>query len=359
MTLRTTESPLRTIRRLWQRAPLWRFSAMSALVLSLLFVLFFPNRIHSPPVTSNRLGEASYHSLPHPASPPSADLAASTRNPVNATAASSRDQPAAPVAPVTTGNRPGRIKTASLSLATPGGASSTAGNSGLNIAMAGRSYHGTFPANGFNVPLPSGDWLLLANFSIKMPHAAGEVLYLGKIERLTLTGVVRITAVRSTDQSGTGFPEAKGCTSEAANNNFTLNEQVVASGHQACWLIQNYFTNPMQRWADRGLKIPPLERAAAGDLAAKGVSYPQDMMMVRFTRAETWGLLEVGYIFSPEAEHISSGAAATYSDSEWHLENIKRFPEKEAYVEKLKRWAEGFWPRFKTAFDTTLPSADR
>jgi hypothetical protein len=230
-----------------------------------------------------------------------------------------------------------------------------AGHSGLNSAMAGHSYHGTFLADGFNVPLPSGDWLLLANFNFKMPHAAGENFYLGKIERLTLTGVVRITAARSTDETGAGFPEARGCTSEAANNNFTLNEQVVAYGHQACWLIQNYFTTPMQRWGDRALKLPLLERAAAGDLAAKGVSYPQDMISVRFTRAEISGLLEVAYIFSPEAEHIGSTAAATYSDSEWHQGNIQRFPQKLAYVEKLKRWAEGFWPRFKSAFDTALP----
>ena len=231
----------------------------------------------------------------------------------------------------------------------PGGTQAI-GASGLNNALIGRTYSGSVRVDGYDVPLPAGSWALLANTSVKQPSLTGEVLYLGRINKRRLEGAIRITAVRSTSVPGKGFRQVKGCVEGQAESSYVMAEQIVPFGHQSCWLIQNYFTSPFQQWADRAAHLDPIIRAAAGDLAAKGVSYPQDMMMVRFTRAETWGLLEVGYMFSPEADGITSADVVSYTDSDWHVGNIDRFPEKLAYVEKLKRWGASFWPRFETAF---------
>ncbi|MGC1550069.1 MAG: hypothetical protein WA777_16220 [Rhodanobacter sp.] len=191
---------------------------------------------------------------------------------------------------------------------------------------------------------------MLANTSFKLPTATGEMLYLGQVKKQRLIGAVRITAARSVDQPGAGFPKPPGCIDHQADNHYVMSEEVIPNGHVACWIIGGVYMTPLQQWADRATKMPGLERAAGGDMAAKGVSYPQDMVSVRFTRAETWGVLEVKYLFSPEADGIKSNEVPSFTDSDWSVGNITRFPEKMAYVDKLKNWGAEFWPRFKTAF---------
>jgi len=85
-------------------------------------------------------------------------------------------------------------------------------------------------------------------------------------------------------------------------------------------------------------------------MQAKGVTYPQDFVALTFTRTETWGLVEVMYLFSPETEGISSHSVLSVNETDWTPANISQYPEKVRYVEKLKGWAEVFWPRFKAAF---------
>lgn len=345
MSANVAESAIRTFRRLWKRAPLWRFTGLSAALLTLLFLLFAPG--HRTPASAPET-QASYTPQPKPSVPaplPSVAATSTPQAPTQPAAVAKAPQPPAKVASQT-------VQTASLSLATP---DNTHTKEGLDNALAGRHFNGSLRVGGFNVPLPAGDWLLLANMPFKSTTAKGELLYLGQIKNRRLTGAIRITAGRSTDEPGAGFRAAPGCLDHSEGNNYVSAESVEAFGHQACWIINHMFMSPMESWADRSKKIDPLERAAAGDLAAKGVSYPQDMVTVRFTRAETWGLLETRYIFSPEDEHITSTNVAAYVDSDWQPGTISRFPEKLAYVEKLKRWATDFWPRFKTAFDEGKP----
>jgi hypothetical protein len=76
---------------------------------------------------------------------------------------------------------------------------------------------------------------------------------------------------------------------------------------------------------------------------------------VAFFRAEGWGALHVSYSFSPELEGIQSHTATGWSDSDWYVGNLKRYPEKEAYVTKLTNWGNASWPKFKQAFDRGEP----
>jgi len=123
------------------------------------------------------------------------------------------------------------------------------------------------------------------------------------------------------------------------------------NGHQACWTIRNVYTTPWMRWADRSLKLQSIDRAAAGAMTADGVTFPQDFVSVTFTRTEQWGLLEVMYLFSPESEGITSNTVLTVGESDWTPANTAKYPEKLAYVDKIKSWGIEFWPAFKGAFD--------
>jgi hypothetical protein len=249
------------------------------------------------------------------------------------------------------------VQTAKLSLATPDNHGPAV--DGLDGAIAGRRISGSLRVDGFDVPLPPGDWLQLSSGHFKQPTAAGELLTLGRVKGRRLVGYIRITAGRSVANPPAGFPGTPGCDRQNQNTNILVNEGQEPFGHQACWVMDHYFLVPLQAWADRSNKLPALERAAAGDLAAKGVSYPQEMISLRLTRAETWGLLEVRYVFSPEEDHITSNNVATYADSDWQPGMIDRYPEKVAYIAKLKRWGDDFWPRFKSAFSAGRQTPSR
>lgn len=343
MNVRATESPARTFRQLWRRAPLWRLAGLVAALLSL-WCLLFPAQ---PPMTAPATpaaAQASYTPQPKPTATQAAPVVAPAPQPVQ-TAAMPMPASAAP------------LQTAKLSLATPD--NHAPGADGLDSALSGRRISGTLRVDGFDVPLPPGDWLELASMHFKQSTDAGEMLMLGQVKNRRLIGYVRITAARSTSEPAAGFRAAPGCDRQSEHANVLISEALEPFGHQACWLMDHSFLAPLQAWADRANKLPPLERAAAGDLAAKGVSYPQEMISLRFTRAETWGLLEARYVFSPEGDSIAAHPIASYADSDWEPRVVNRYPEKVAYLDKLKRWGDGFWPRFKTAFDAGRPAPPR
>lgn len=342
MTVGVPESRFRTFRRLWQRAPAWRLLGLVAALLTLLCVVFppHPNAKQLAPAADP---QAAYTAAA-PA-PPAATPAPATPPPV----AAHTVVPPAPTAPA-------RVQTADLSLATPGESHAP---DGLNDALAGHRFSGSLRVDGFDVPLPPGDWVQLAGMHFDQKTTAGELLMLGRVKNRRLMGYVRITAGRSIGEPESGFRASPGCDRQNENTNVLVREALEPFGHQSCWLMDHAFLAPLQAWADRANKLPPLERAAAGDLAAKGVTYPQEMMGVRFTRAERWGLLEVRYVFNPEEDHIPSTNVATYADSDWQPANIQRYPEKVAYVTRLSRWGENFWTRFKTAFDAGQSPASR
>ncbi|WGS48898.1 hypothetical protein LFL96_14085 [Paraburkholderia sp. D15] len=353
---------------LWTRAPLWRLSVSAAVLLSAAVVCFPPKwRVPAvqplppmPEAVSYTSQQKAVVAQAMPASNPAPVgkriAATPDQAPVNAApkqAASGRKSGVATLAAA-----PGpAVKppvTAQISMATPNAAGGS-DPSGLDRAFVGRTYRQSIAADGFNVPLPPGQWAVLSNSSIRMRGASGVAYFLGRIEHKRLVGAIRLFALHSSEQPGAGFPAATGCTTGNPNLNHLVLDSVTPYGHQACWLISNYFTPPLQQWADRATKISGLDRAAGGDLAAKGVDYPQDFVDIRFTRAETWGVLEVSYLFDPEIEGITASTALSARESDWHAPNAPRFPDKMAYLAKMQEWGEGLWPTFQQAFDSGKP----
>lgn len=335
-------------RTLWARAPLWRLCVLTAGLLTLLFILFPPGRIElaPPPVPAST---ASY--TPHPRASSGAAAMAPGAPAAGATSSAPAASPAAPHSPKIRTGALGVPAVGTLAMVTPGTAKH-ADSSGVDDALVGRLYRGSVSVDGFAVPLPAGDWANLANSTIKIAAGAGNAHFLGRIRDRRLIGAVRIFAVRSSDDPGAGFGEVKSCTEANPARHFVfVDGEMNPQGHQGCWTVRNVYATPWSQWADRNVKISALDRAAAGDMTAKGVSFPQDFVAVTFTRTETWGLLEVMYLFSPEAEGISSNATLSINESDWTAPNVRPFPEKVAYVAKLKAWGTDFWPQFKAAFD--------
>ncbi|MBI0325886.1 hypothetical protein [Burkholderia plantarii] len=375
-----------TISSLWARAPWWRACVCVAALLSVAVVCFPPHwrtaHVEQAPAVPEAI---SYHATPQAVDTPPA--AAAAASPVS-TVASATPTPAALAgavsqAPATTRKiaaaKPASVKTpvpaaaptpvavaaspgtqapvnAQIALATPGGAA-TRDPSGLNSAFIGRTYHDSIHVDGYDLPLPKGEWAPLASGRIHMRGYVGTAYFLGRIEHKRLVGAIRVAAAHADpSQNAPPIRNLGGCVVGNPDLNYLFIDSSNAPG-LGCWLINNYYTPPWSAWADRAMKIDGLDRRAAGDLAAKGVDYPQDFVMVHATRVEAWGLLEVSYLFDPELDGIKSAAVLSPHESEWHATNIGQFPEKLAYVARIRDWGQAFWPKFEQAFEAGKPVA--
>jgi hypothetical protein len=242
-----------------------------------------------------------------------------------------------------TGNSP---HNATIPLATAGG-SAIDQTSGLDRALLGRTFQSTLLVNGFKVPLPPGEWAMLANGTVTgnaHPENKGTIYFLGQIVHKRVVAAMWVQAMRS---PGLGFVKNQNCTNPA--NLYALDEPE-GTDHQGCTWIRSYFSADMQQWADKSAHIDQMARAAGKDLSAKDVSYPQELVTAGFQQAEKWGELSAGYMFSPEKDGISSNVVPTFRDSDWYKSNLQRYPEKVAYVNKLQQWATSFSPKFQAAF---------
>lgn len=351
---------------LWTRAPLWRACLSAAVLLSVGVAFFLPNRWPADTVPSPEVPQAApRHGLQalvppapavNPATVPQVVPAAKTQ----ALASTMPNKPSIEVKKTATipatdsgemTKAPAHVRVAPAAPRQAVGVDA----SGLDSALVGRSYRQSIELEGYKVPLPPGQWAVLASISGHPNGASGVEYFLGRIEQKKLVGAIRLFAVRSDELPGTGLPAAKGCTSGNPDLDHLVLEEVTPYGHQACWLINNYYAPPLQQWEDRALRIAALDRLAGRDLAAKGVSFPQDFVDVRFSRAETWGTLEVSYLFDPELDGIESNTALSARESDWHAPNVGRFPDKVAYLAKMRDWGDGFWPKFKLAFASGEP----
>jgi hypothetical protein len=355
----TPASGRSTLRALWQRAPLWRFFVLLGPFLTVVFLLFPPRaQTPGPDLKTGADAQASY-------TPPSAAGPAPASSPVVAPAKpdTAAAPPGAAGVPAPTPAPPQQIaqaapprspppsapQTAQLSMVTAGPAQAP-NETGLDNAMLGPLYSGSINSNGFTLPLPPGKWAILSRSSVKTPTAAGMAYYLGRIEHKRLIGAVKFFAVRSNTQPGDGFPQAGCARPSPLRSHVFIEGEMAPKISQACWIIENYYAAGFQYWADKGVRMSSLDRAAGGDLTAKGVTYPQDLIEVRFTRSDQSNLMEADYLFSPDAEGITSRTAPSVNDSDWTAANVQRSPERVAYIAKMKSWGEAFWPRFKNAF---------
>jgi hypothetical protein len=184
-----------------------------------------------------------------------------------------------------------------------------------------------------------------------LPFPDGLSFFLARIERNRLIEAINGVAWKSSVRPGSGLKSVpRYCDTPSGSNSFFSETGVRSEFQQACWGMYPVNSTTWLQWADRSIKMHSSIRAAAGALTVKGIPIPNSMVAVRFLREESWGVLDAVYYFNPEAEGISSIAAASVRDMDWHVTNIDRYPEKVAYANKLKEWAASMWPKLKLTF---------
>lgn len=347
-------------RALWQRAPAWRFVLMSGALATLVFSLFpplWPQREPSETV----IPPATY--IPQPrrtAAIEPTQAPAAPRNPHNSIGHLAASSQQALTNPSPTPTAAGAPKTASLALAVTGSGAAADNGTGLPEAITGKLYSGSIRAAGFDVPLPEGQWAILAKGAINSKEKAtfvGVMYFLGQIKRHQLAATATIYAVSDKTSHGiTASDPLKiepGC--KATNRTYMFKPEQYDDSFPQCWELHTHFTADMRRWADRAVRMSNLERAAAGDLAGQGIDIPQEFITAAYILIQNSGLLYADYEFSPEFEGIKSTDAPSFADSDWYPSNLSRFPDKLAYQERIMRWGTAFWPKIQAAFMKEMP----
>jgi len=321
---------------------------------TLLFVCLAPKAKHQSGGTSDDLQPtASYtpqarqraEPVPSPAPAVQDQASSGTSAPSEAPAAPARKQEATRIRQAA----PEAPREVPLALSRPAGSAytDTAQGTGSKAPM-GRTFRDTFEVGGHRLPLPPGMWTVLSDIRGNRPDQTIATYFLGRIEHQRLAGAMVVQSVVAKTSPATGFPAARYCDDGSAL--YLVNESNEPNGSQSCWLMHNIFTPPWTHWDDRNVQIGQAERAAAGEMSVRGISYPQDFVAIEFHRAEKADLLHVSYLFSPEQEHINTSPANTFRDSDWYGPNVARDSARVAYVGRLRDWGTNWWNRFKQAF---------
>jgi hypothetical protein len=212
MTLAKSARITRVLSSLWMRAPLWRACLVMAF-LSSTVALLYPPTMRKAQLPALPISEQVAYQLPPEAVAPRPVVAQPTviaaasvvpKQPENSSTRRARvDVPHPQTASVAPAN-------AQISMSVPG---SQVGKdpSGLDTGLMGRTYSRLIVVDGFQVPLPPGQWAMLANSSVRVRNASGMFYFLGRIERKRLVGGLKVLALKTPDKPGDGFPAIKGC----------------------------------------------------------------------------------------------------------------------------------------------------
>lgn len=220
-----------------------------------------------------------------------------------------------------------------------------AGAEAAKILM-GKTLSGQLSVQERSVPLPAGDWIVVAHFPASAPGSV-ESLFLAQPGNNKLAGAVLIQVMRQAGPQMTGFRQSSQCMrSNLLYLKVMSNEDF---GSQDCWSINH---NHSGEW--KNPKGPGILQAAAGELEVRGVALPPVMLSVYFRLADKQSFLNAVYYFNPETEGITSSPTPVWDESDWFQQYIRKYPEKVAYFQRLRDWSQGWHVRVRDAFGQEL-----
>ena len=215
--------------------------------------------------------------------------------------------------------------------------------------LAGKTVTGNVVARGRSVPLPPGQWIILAHVPAHGPGGV-ESLFLVQVRRDKLSRAVLVEAGAQAGDSTAGFPRSAQCARAGLLYVKTISNEEF--GRQDCWTIDHDASTGSERDGS------PIVRAAIAELEQRGVKYPPVLLSAFFRLADRQSFLNAVYEFNPDTDGITS-KPAPWDESEWNRNHIHQSPDKIAYVEKLRAWAEAWHPAVREGFQGGLAETAR
>ncbi|MBI2240425.1 MAG: hypothetical protein HYU59_06425 [Magnetospirillum gryphiswaldense] len=180
------------------------------------------------------------------------------------------------------------------------------------------------------IPLPDGNWVIAAEERSRN-NGGAEI---GNVVLVDLAGgQVRKAVHIQTNLSQASFGRGWALDSQCDRQDVYFIERRANydGGEQACELVSHYrfgITN----------KSPAYFRDALAFLKKHNAVLPDTAIYSRFRRADTMNMLTVFYFYNPDIEGITPTSQIGWSESDWNTIRVDRFPDKKAYIEKIKNW---------------------
>lgn len=207
--------------------------------------------------------------------------------------------------------------------------------------------------NGVQVPLPEGDWLLVAN-PIRPNNAKSNFYYpvLIEVKDNVLQRIIMVAnSLGRPDQVGfsDGFTFYKEC---RRTDMLFVKEFINIDGNkQDCWYL-NHFT--MTLGPNSGAEFTDRQKY----MEEHKIPLPINMLTTAYHFANANSrYLDVRVYHNPEAVGFAAPKQGDWRASDWHKDRIYLDPKKKEYADRLIGWGASWHDRVKEGFEGKLKTA--
>ena len=210
----------------------------------------------------------------------------------------------------------------------------------------GTTQRGEYDLLGRRIPLPAGDFEVIAYLKVQVATTEGVSAALAQFRGNRLSALVVVFATPADRKLGVGFRATRDCLRTDVYVEVTANEEF---GPQDCMIVNHI-------WPD-GFRAPDASnilKAVTTALDTRGVPLPPALIISVFNLADRDGYQRIWIYFNPEVQGIESRRTAAWNESDWHSNYIARDPNKLAYLDSVRQWAHNWRPYMRQSFDGTL-----
>lgn len=194
-----------------------------------------------------------------------------------------------------------------------------------NLPAFGATLSGRVRFAGTDVPLPRGDWQVVAAMSGRTREGqASAYAMLAQAADRTLDGAMILYAVMPAAGVHAGFATDAIC--QSPNALFSRVFSAVDHGPQACWAVEAI---TLGDW--NAPVTPPVVRSGVAELRQQGTALPPVVLRAYFAHADADHLLTV--------QLVAPVPAPPQPPFGWHTDEVRRTPDKLARAARLRDWA--------------------
>ncbi|WP_290702868.1 hypothetical protein [Amphritea sp.] len=184
--------------------------------------------------------------------------------------------------------------------------------------LLGNRYSDSFNITNFSLPLPAGDWEVLAFYKVQQSEDDKAIIFFQQ-EAGQLKNLYAVRFILSTN--GKGFRQKSACSAKRGYVSEVSSNQ--SFGPQNCFWVE-HSTKPWEL---------PIFKLSYLRLKEKGIHAPEVVINSAFHRADQNSSLTAYYFSNPELSGIKT-QTSSWSTSPWHPRVIEGHPKLEAFAQE-------------------------
>jgi hypothetical protein len=220
---------------------------------------------------------------------------------------------------------------------------------GGKVPQENATYRGTLPFLNYDVPLPDGDWTVIARNVIMTPTGPANLrVALERNDGSELTGLMLLGGNPPNKPFPNGLPVSPICTT--SDSIIADARQAEPGGNQDCAIIDFRRSTFL-----RDTTSVVFVRLAGRSLDQHNVSPPATLVGTTFVVANRTHSLVGDVFFNPDRDGIAPDLATQRGQSGWAAFNIDKDPRKQAFAQHVLRWSRGWRDALKLVLAGQTP----